>query len=611
MPRAVLLSSGDESGDGAPGEHQLFEDQSSGSSSNGSDSGDDDDDDDSHNGRRSGFFDVEAEESDGDASHDSSHAESDLDTTPGRPSSRRTFAQFMQLPPELRSRVWEHFCPDLVTKARFLQFVLAPASAAAVLRSSLSDMWTARDKVYLADQTQSLRCLMAAHRESREMGLRVFPHTLAIDSGDGDCDGIVCFNKHLDVIFVDGIEHLHAGRLCHLPGFAENIVNAATVGWISPFDDWGGARVRAALRLFPNIQRLYIWQSDYDLKKRDLHWAVSDCVHQYLMETFEKGIGLGEDTETIACWPDVDRHPDFAKFQIPPIHVRGRPKEVDRLVQKRGVHLWPIVTFEFGAGMTRYKKLLQVKDVPYPDGFLDSSDESSSTSFSDMDHDEYESEGIDDDELIQDSSSEDDLISDQLSEGPLSAREPSGGKFSSPELDTEDEIASGPPEPELPRRPPKRRIVTDSDDDSSAPDEPRAKRARISRPAVADSDDETDQALEQPRRDAGPRRRTTNISESDSDGHSGGAEAHPEDGAGSSSDGDSDSDPPQQRMSLAERLQAHRDAHPLPPSDEEGCSTEDDEEDEDDDSADEDGGCLVDRMASESDGEGDEFEREW
>lgn len=123
MARAVLSSSGDESRDGAPGEEgSLGEGHDSPSPSVASSS---DADSSSSSSTRHPFelIDAEAQESlGGDDSDRGSHAGCDL------PCSRRTFTLFPQLPPELRNRVWELFCPDLVTKARFLMFKLAPAS---------------------------------------------------------------------------------------------------------------------------------------------------------------------------------------------------------------------------------------------------------------------------------------------------------------------------------------------------------------------------------------------------------------------------------------------------------------------------------------------------
>lgn len=172
--------------------------------------------------------------------------------------------------------------------------------------------------------------------------------------------------------------------------------------------------------------------------------------------------------------------------------------------------------------------------------------------------------------------------------------------------------AAGLQDVDLPPRPPKRKIVVDSDDDGdlSARDGLRAKRARTFRSTLVDSDDELNEGPAERRRGKNPQINTSeSVSNDSSDDEVGleGVTAGP-------TDNNTDADCPQRPMSLAERLQAHRVAHPIPLSSDDGGSSSEGsdlkDEDEDDDEDDENSGGIIDGMASESDGEGEEYESE-
>lgn len=580
MRRAVVVSddsSGDEgSGDYSSGVYESDEYES--------------DDGDAGAARR-GLVDDEAEESGDDGAEESGDSSAG-DSSAGA----RTFHGFVRLPPELRYRVWEAFCPDLLAKGRLLQFDLSPASSRHARAYPTRTVWTVKEWVTLPDQTEPLRRVMAAHGESRAVALKAFPDTLSIDSGSGDA--LVHFNRNVDVVLVRGIRNCAPNDMLHFPGFADRVLSVAAK-LLHPHDD-ATETVRIVLDNLPNLKRIYFHRDVDFYRDRDIRWCISDYVHQYVTETFEKEPGLGENTLSVACWPDVDNHADFAKYQIPRVLTGRRLPEIDQMMEERGIETWPMVLFDSEEAMEQYRWLQDTRHVPNCEelvcGFHDPASEAEpADSETDEDEDEYESDGIDDAEIVEDDeASEDEIIPRALSDGPSSADEgdAAGARFSSPEP--------------APRRP-KRRVVTDSDDDDgAAPAEPRAKRARTGRAIAVNSDDEED---------AGPAPApVVTISDSEADGGAGGAKTAATNGESGSSEDSSDEDSsdeddsvPKQRVSLAERLRMSREAIPIPSSDGEGGSTddeegeEDDDEDEDDDS--EDG--LIDGMAAESDGEGE------
>lgn len=277
---------------------------------------------------------------------------------------------------------------------------------------------------------------MAVHQESRQTGLKAFPHTVTIDTGSYFRHSVVRFNKHHDVVHLDHIDkQIMVPGYGRLPGFSENIIQAAIDGEPYPHgNDDVDNRVSAALCLFPGLKRPYIWRENCEYKTKDLRWTVSDCVHQYHSQTSEKEFGLGENTESMICWPNLSRHSDFAKFQVPRVQSEW-PLWLDRDIKRSGVEIWPCIVFQFEPGMAMYRRLLRGKHLPYGDAISDSSDEYASmaaSSFDGTDQDEYESEGIDDAAIVTDEdSSEEDLISDQVSEA-------AGARFSTPELESQD-----------------------------------------------------------------------------------------------------------------------------------------------------------------------------
>ncbi|UNI15555.1 hypothetical protein JDV02_002079 [Purpureocillium takamizusanense] len=593
-----------------------------------------DDDESGSESESNPLIDDEALDSSDDDEVSSSSSGDDEPERGTRPSS---FTRFMDLPPELRTQVWRQFCPDLDGRPRVLQFEMGPGGDRKNERHLLRDawdldtprgIWTVKEWITLAEQTESLRRLMAVHQESRSLGLKAFPDTLTMDSGTADFDARVAFNPRKDIVAVDHFrrESYGSGEKTLMPGFGDIVVNMAVPRWNDYLDRGAVQQVKWTFDHMPNIQRLYISADDEQFKHdRHVRWCASDYVHRYRVETHEKEPGFGEDLVSLFCWPDVDNHPDFAKYQLPARHMRSRPKQIGRIVEERGVEVLPMVIFEFDDAIRRFEQLFSTKDLPYdatPSASDDSDDEEDDEDTDSEDIDEYESEGIDDEPIEE---------FDESGEGESSVDEDSdaaGARFSSPEgsigdapamerlsrravvLDSDDEDE---PKQGLPNRQRKRKIATDSDDeDDAVADGPQAKRARTGSAPAADPDMDSDDAP--PTKRGGARAHVVAESDSETDDGAGAklepngvTESSDEDTDGSSQEGDQEDEEPR-RLTLAERLQRHREAHPIPVSDSEPDSSneEQDEDDEEEDEDDEDESGLINDMASESDGEGDE-----
>ncbi|KJZ72681.1 hypothetical protein HIM_07873 [Hirsutella minnesotensis 3608] len=610
----------------------------------------------------SNFLDIEADESqssddDDDDDDDDSNDEDDddEDDTP------QSFTSFMNLPAELRLRIWELYCPDLVAPLRVLQFDLRDCSAATRVAggwNTHTDVYAVRDALTLADQTECQRRVMAVHRESRALALHRFPDTLLLDDVEPR-NSLLSFSKERDIVMIDNLDIIDdADRYSfHVsPGFADNVLHLALRGCLSSADIDPDVQNGRGLDFFPNLRRLYrFFEPEHPpLSPRDLAWVTSDYAHRYVIRTYEKEYGIGEDQTIIVCVPDVDRHPDFAKHQLPQVFAEDPSPEVVAKLQSRGIESWPMIVFDGNWGMRRYDKLRRFKYEAVADiesDLFDSSSESGhdyggDSAFHHLMLDEYESEGIDDSFIEQyDDLDRDDLEDDLLdpwdyqdgyvngSWDPHTSR--AGFPFSDISSSESSSAENFNPQPESrpveTSRTLKRKIVVSSDSESGS-DEPSAKqrpakRMRLLRVAVVDSDDDSSESSTQATKKCKTRNRARAVidsdSESDSDDDSGGVAIGraPRNGRASSSSGSSsttDHESPEDdsvrplRQSLAERLQAERLANPIPSSDGEDNSSENEEGDSDEDEGDEDDDEeeheLLDGMAAESDGEGDEGE---
>ncbi|KAG5752038.1 hypothetical protein H9Q72_001917 [Fusarium xylarioides] len=510
-----------------------------------------------------------------------------------------SFPQFGRLPSELRNTIWELFCPELCARHRVLDFQISYGTALHPDAAS-SFVWTVRDGIALGDQTKNLRAVFAVHKESRALAANAFPDSLSIDAGSGDAT--VRFNRNSDVVLMNGLSCPPGRMVFHLPGFASEVKNFA-LGGPNILDDLSGPDVPALLRQFTQLECFYVNVSSTECQKSTLGWCTSDLINRYQTQTYEKQPGLGEDLQFLWCWPDLQRHPDFARFQIDRDTWDNLPDPLGSELEQRGLKAWPMVAFEYERGFRRFE-LLQTLG---PDLGDDTSDEDDDDDDDDdgnngPDLDEYESDGIDDDEIVETyDPSDEEGISLASGSPPPAPQEISddedddgaGANFSSPE--PEEEAAPV-------QRGRKRRVVSDSDDEDEEDVEPTAKRARTRVVESEDEDDEPDAPQEQ------TRQRSRAIMSDDEDEDEGGvskephASESPSEESEEESDESEDEDAPPKKLSLAERLRLHRQENPVD-DDSDASSRTADEESEDDDGE---RNPFTMGMADESDGEGED-----
>ena len=517
-----------------------------------------------------------------------------------------TFHQFAKLPPELRARVWEFFCPDLTSRGRLLMFQFPQ-----ICSDSLEDHFA------LADQTLSLRIVSAIHQESRQLVLKKFPNTIPLEPAtNSGRRGHVRFDYDRDICNIvkfGETEHRYNNRTSHQLDkirFLAIQLDFHQGFWIQEFLEWIIRDVKGCLRCFPGTETVFLGLPHSGRPPINIRWTASDMARHARIQTFEKEPGLGEDLGWIYAWPDMVEHSTFCDYNIVPKLRENMPEELLDVIDRHGVKVVPMLEFEFEDGAMVYDRLREdfERGVPLDqdDGLapLDE-DDGDHPSEDDSDHpsqDEYESDGIDDAEIPEDDeSSEDELIP-----RPIDALDPYDhldrsddsdvivtevGRFSSPEAEPFEEPSSGTP---IVRRP-KRRIVSDSEDESEG-GAPVAKRARRDAPIAISSDEDGDEDGDEegPRlpQHAGSRIRMQVISSDEE------------------SDGDEDDQPPA-KLSLAEQLRQSREENPLSSNDEsdsgDGLSYADSDEDEEDDEDEEGrGGGLIDDMAEDSDEDSDE-----
>lgn len=558
-----------------------------------------------------GLFDLEAADSD-DESSGSGDSEGDERNDSGSESwpDNHFFPQFKRLPFELRHRIWEFFCPELSAKACVYWFLLQWGYRKNGVARNLAIL----EGPFLEQQTRPARAMLGLHQESRQLALKAFPDTLSFGS-----NGIVRFNAKRDVVLLGSTEAavLDFDTLPPFPNFSEHIrhlaVEPATLSGL-------GDRASTILGAFQNLQTVHYLTSPTDHKPQHLRWCTSDSVKRYAVTTFEEQPGLGEDGQHLYCWPDLENHRTFAETKIPldklaedlcgdDIHIRE--------TTFNGEAIWPMIQFLWDSDQRRFGDLLAWDGED--DLTWESSDEED-----DGEPDEYESEGIDDSFISEDSpgADESDLVvldddesdkDEERSEGGLSvlsgSMQPGGHSgaidltgndneripgFSSPEnssatLRASDESANESDQPALRTsrlKRPRGRVVESDSEEGSEDDIPR-KRARTNNrqnPLVLSSDDDEEDEVRKMR--ANQRARAV-ISE-DEDAETGQQNAsNPRDehqGGGTDRSGTSDSyssdeveksdEENAKPMSLAEKLQLHREKNPIPVSDDEHSEIE-------------------------------------
>ncbi|KAL0932845.1 uncharacterized protein CTRU02_211808 [Colletotrichum truncatum] len=566
-----------------------------------------------------GFLDVEASESGESGSEsdsDSSDSDSDEDSIPGRRGGRHggpraVFTQFKKLPIELRHRIWQFFCPDLHSSPRVLSFQ--------ILCSPQQDViW---EGAVLENQIHPVNAMLGVHQESREIALKAFPDTLAIRQGRR----IIHVNKKRDVIHLNG----HRKSWNHnafVRGFSENILNLALdIPHLNAME----LRIFTA---FPNLVNVFKfeWHNEGRAPLR-LRWCASDEIHRYEIQQLQKDFRVGEDLHFVYCWPDVDKHRDFAEKHASENADAGEALDEleearegdeelaemvkDNVIEKlRGIDFWRMTCFgwdaadRFPAFLAKHGKA--AGDTPSED---EDEQEESSEEDEDTDQNEYESDDIDDATIDEESvnEDEDDLLIDNRED---SEDEEEGGASDfggfSPLRDEDGSILADGPEPnsvggnrhrrggraimssddededeevERSARGATRRsamVVSDEEDEEEEEEEAKPSQNTVRSRRVILSDDEDDDEEEEttkPARSVGRRARVLPSDDEDEDEDEGGAEV----GTTDLKEGSDSEDEPagsKRPMSLAEKLQNNRRRNPIP--DEEDSDEETSEEGE-------------------------------
>lgn len=507
--------------------------------------------------------------------------ESDQDDDASTDDEPASFSLFSQLPPELRRRVWEIFCPELSRRSRIFEFAVSPGTARYdhLGLSAMVRHWTIRDWVTLGDQTKSIRQLLSVHQESRAIALQRFPDALSMDAGSGDA--IVRFNKDKDVALINQLRGAEPEDMFHLTGFAENVKNGGIAGW-ERGHTFKPEALAHLLQPFSILESFFFCTSSRACRMDNLVWCTSDLVHRQFLEQpiNEEELFLGDGQQFLYSWPDLCNHIDFARYQIPQDFLDPVPEPVAAVLRQKDAKSWPMVIFENLPGLMQYDALLAPGPGGYESNGSDETPSHSEAEESGTDLDQYESDGIDDDEIVEISDASDDEISldGQSHEGVPIDGDGSEAQFSSPE-------------PEPANRVRKRRVVEDSDDDSDDA-EPASKRPRTTLVASSDSEDDGDEETEE--RAPVKRQSRVVLSDSESDDEEqmegtkltkspGADENESSSGEDESDESESESDGDEQPaapLSLAERLRMHREVNPIESSDGDGSDVEGSQEDD-------------------------------
>ena len=348
------------------------------------------------------MIDLEASEDDDDSESASNSGDSSLEVDPA-------FPKFMQLPPELRDRVWEFFCPDLTVPQRVLSLTMHVTGLATIADPSRPDIRACfYDGLYLSGQTETLRCLSSIHRETRKRALRRAPDELALNGHA--YNAALRFHAARDVLALNVIQYSRPGPSWReqAGGPAQNIALKFDV-----IDDDVPWR-----QIFPQLQIVYNLFEHDKFNDRWLRWCVTDLARKSYYEHIEDTEPAPLTLPYIICFPDTDNHPDFLKYSLGRLSTYGLSHDGPDEIENAGLSLQPMIRFGCGAGYREYEMLEQSRNLPLPELPNETPSERDESDGDGDEPDEYESEGIDDDEIEEvQESSEDELIPDPISPG--------------------------------------------------------------------------------------------------------------------------------------------------------------------------------------------------
>ena len=506
-----------------------------------------------------GFIDLEASESgdefgDGFESRDDDDDEGDDDDQIGDDSEPHFFPQFKRFPIEVRYRIWECFCPDLTASGRVYE---EPVT---------------RDPMLLADRTAASRAVLAVHHESRDFALKSLPHTLDIRTSSRISDGIIRFHREKDIIITtrnssrtrEGAFEIAGGQIYNVGLVMDLFVDQAQLS-------------QTLARLYPNARNVFCVVEDDECPTAILKWCASDQTKASPITVFNETLELGIPAtyrETF-CWPDVDKNRQFAEKEVP-LHElwitagladypdSDNPRRAVRN-QLSGLPIWPLVKFSDSS----IERLALIREGKWTeaDGEFESESFYGGSGIDDSDIEEGSSDGTEDDlEVVEGGDeSSDDGNSDESDGEEIAAPEDHHDGLIGLTEDGEIPLAQfSSPEPDSAT------VRGDSDDsDADAQMAPRPALKRSRKRVVDDSDEESEDEAPRKRIRCARRVQSSQEESSSEDSARGGisSEESEEESGAESEDEEDEEDAPPKRMSLAEKLQLHRQQNPIPDAD--------------------------------------------
>ncbi|KAI0912722.1 hypothetical protein F4823DRAFT_580147 [Ustulina deusta] len=315
-----------------------------------------------------GFFDLEADESDGhDESEDNEDDEDEYDhSNDGR---HFSFPQFSRLPPELRAMIWEAVDPHLKSQGRVLDFYVIEA-----------DLW---ESATLSQQTAPARALLAATKESRCIALQHHPDAIQLRGGRGE----VRFDSSNDIILLHCSHQIEdvriIGRWCdkikYLAFSHDRIVQSDPIEFFSALD--------SLPQVCRNLKAVFCSFDGCLLGDRKLEWSVSECPNQFYIEA-------SEGFKALYCWPDTERANFFDGYaqQLP-----------DMPTISSRIPLLAMAQYTFNTGLALYHRVKRryERSIRREAGSASPLESSDGESFYESESDDYALDGF-----VVDSSSE-------------------------------------------------------------------------------------------------------------------------------------------------------------------------------------------------------------
>ncbi|KAI1280176.1 hypothetical protein F5Y07DRAFT_356145 [Xylaria sp. FL0933] len=234
-----------------------------------------------------GFFNMEAEESDGYGEDEHEEDEEDEEDGHSKYGRHVSFPQFSRLPPELRITIWEALDPHLRSKARVfpLHLVINPP-----------DVW---ETALLASQTAPARRLLATCRESRSFALPYYPDVIPLRNGLGD----LRFNGANDIILLKRAHHILDIRV-----FGPWFGSVKYLGFeYSDIPPELYSSKNSLSQVCQNIEAVFCCFNATFLGHRLLDWTVFDSSKQFYF-----GTSRSDEPDALYCWPDTKLHGNLA-----------------------------------------------------------------------------------------------------------------------------------------------------------------------------------------------------------------------------------------------------------------------------------------------------------